>query len=81
MIYNLYPAQRPDKYIPWADGETPFTKDVFEKVGFTLVVYDEDDTAMARKMGKALGWDQQMNLETDLFGIYTIARKPGSTDE
>lgn len=81
MIYNLYPAQSAEKYIPWADGETPFAKELFERVGFTLLAYDVDDTATARKMGKALGWDQQMNLETDLFGIYTIARKPISTEK
>ncbi len=80
MIYNFYPAQSAEKYIPWADGQTPFTKDVFERVGFTLVAYDMDDTATARAMGKALGWDQQMNLETDLFGMYTIARKSTEKD-
>jgi hypothetical protein len=80
MIYNLYPAQSAEKYIPWADGETPFAKDVFERVGFTLIAYDVNDTPTAREMGKALGWDEQMNLETDLFGIYTIALKPVSTE-
>lgn len=81
MIYNLSPAPSPaDKpYIPWADGRCPFPRTMWESAGFQVVQFDEDDTAAARAMGKALGWDQGeggMNLENDLFGHYTIAVKP-----
>jgi hypothetical protein len=76
LIYNLYPAQPADRYIPWADGQTPFTRELLEEVGFTVLAYDVDDTAPARAMGATLGWAEQMNLETDLFGIYTLVRKP-----
>jgi len=78
LIYNLSPAPSPpDKpYIPWADGRCPFDRAVLEKAGFTVESFDQDDSAVARKMGQALGWDQgegAMKLETDLFGHYTLA--------
>ena len=47
-----------------------------ESVGFEVVEFDRDDTDFARSMGKALGWGGSMNLDTDLFGMYTILRKP-----
>ncbi len=77
VIYNLCPAKAADDkpYIPWADGESPFTKKQFETAGFEVLAFDVVDNDPARALGKALGWDQQMNLETDLFAWYTIARK------
>jgi SAM-dependent methyltransferase len=80
MIYNLYPRQSPpDKpYIPWADGQTPFARQLFEEAGFEVLAYDRDDTTFARKMGHALGWDRgpdRMDLENDLFAIYTLLRR------
>ena len=81
LIYNLAPAQAPlDKpYIPWADGRCPFARPLWEKAGFRVVEFDRDDTAAARAMGHALGWDQgedKVDLEKDLFGTYTLAEKP-----
>jgi len=77
LIYNLSPApaKEGEKYKPWADGRCPFARDVFEKVGFDVVFYDEDDNAEARSMGRALGWADQMDLEKDLFGTYTLVQK------
>lgn len=75
LIYNLCPPQSEERYLPWADGRCPFDRVACEAAGFVVVAYDEDDTAFARRMGKALGWAEQMNLETDLFGLYTILRK------
>lgn len=75
LIYNLYPAQPADRYLPWADGGSPFERVLLETAGFMVLGFDVDDTAAARAMGAALGWAEQMNLETDLFGIYTLARK------
>ncbi len=78
LIYNLSPAPaepgRP--YIPWADGRSPFTRELYERVGFAVIGFDVDDSAAAREMGKALGWAEQMDLEKDLFGTYTLVRKP-----
>lgn len=78
LIYNLAPApSKPEEpYKHWADGRSPWPRELYERVGFAVVAYDADDNAPARAMGKALGWGEQMNLETDLFGLYTLLRKP-----
>ena len=78
LIYNLCPAPAaPDKpYIPWADGRSPFPRELYERVGFAVVAFDLDDTVAAREMGKTLGWAESMDLEKDLFGTYTLLRKP-----
>ncbi|MGC4119236.1 MAG: hypothetical protein QM765_32660 [Myxococcales bacterium] len=78
LLYNLYPAQKPE-FIPWAEGETPFPREVWERAGFKVEVFDCDDTAFARTFAKALRWDQgpdAMDLEKDLFAVYLVARKP-----
>ncbi|HEY3353182.1 MAG TPA: hypothetical protein VGQ83_08050 [Polyangia bacterium] len=82
MIYNLCPAQAPpDKpYIPWADGRSPFPRAMLEAAGFRVLAFDADDTAFARRMGRALGWDrgdEPMDLDRDLFAWYTLLEKPG----
>jgi hypothetical protein len=82
MIYNLCPAPAPpDKpYIPWADGRCPFPKALWEAEGFEVIAFDRNDDMAARAMGHALNWDQDegaMDLEHDLFGIYTLVRKRG----
>jgi len=77
VIYNLCPAEAPpdEPYIPWADGRCPFDRSLLERIGFTVLQYDTDDTPFAHRMGRALGWDEQMDLEADLFATYTILRK------
>jgi hypothetical protein len=80
LIYNLSPAPAPpDKpYLPWADGRSPFSSETLKAEGFEVVAFDRDDSAAARAMGHALGWDsgeQPMDLEKDLFGKYTLARR------
>jgi SAM-dependent methyltransferase len=79
VIYNFCPPKAADDkpYIPWADGESPFTKEQFAAAGFEILEFDVVDDAPARELGKRLGWDAQggMNLETGLFAWYTIARK------
>ena len=78
LIYNLCPAPaEPGKpYIPWADGRSPFPRQLYERIGFAVVAFDADDTAAAREMGKTLGWGESMDLSKDLFGTYTLVRKP-----
>lgn len=84
VIWNLCPAQAaPDEpYIPWADGQNPFSRADWEAAGFELLAFDVDDTAFARKMAYALrfdapdapegrGWD----LENDLRAWYSVARR------
>jgi hypothetical protein len=78
LIYNLCPApsKEGEPYKPWSDGRSPFTREVYERAGFTVAAFDVDDTEAARTMGKTLGWADQMDLENDLFGTYTLLRKP-----
>jgi hypothetical protein len=78
MIYNLHPARskpEDEKYIPWSDGRCPFDRGLLERTGFMVIAFDTDDTRFAHKMAIALGWDKEMNLETDLFGTYSLFRK------
>lgn len=81
LIYNLCPAEAPaDKpYIPWADGRSPFAREVWEAAGFRLLAFDETDHDAARRMGTALGWgrgEHAMKLEDDLFAWYTLVERP-----
>jgi SAM-dependent methyltransferase len=78
-IYNLCPAPRDDRYVPWAYGESPFTREEFAAAGFECLAFDVDDRAQARELGFALRWEEQgMDLENDLFAWYTVARRrPG----
>jgi SAM-dependent methyltransferase len=78
LIYNLHPGPAPpgEKYIPWADGRSPFSTATFEKVGFKVLAFDVDDTPEARVMGKTFGWGTDEELEKGVFGTYTLARKP-----
>lgn len=82
LIYNLSPAQNPDDqpFLPWADGRSPFSRDLLEKVGFEVIEFDKVDDEKAHEMARALEWDQgakPMLLDKDLFSHYTLARKPG----
>lgn len=78
LIYNLSPAPNPEKYIPWADGRCPFPRELLEASGLEVVKYNENDDAAARALGRALMWDRgehPMDLEKDLFALYTLCRK------
>lgn len=81
LVYNLCPAQSKDPatWIPWADGRSPFSKEMLEKAGFEVLAFDADDTEIARKMAYALRWDQgdtHMDVEHDLFATYTLCKRP-----
>lgn len=77
VIYNLCPAMaKPgEPYIPWADGRCPFDERLFRDAGFMVMAFDVRDDDAARKMARALGWDERMDLENDLFAWVTIAWK------
>jgi len=77
MMYNLAPApNEPGKpYIPWADGRCPFDQDLLQRIGFQVLEYNLDDHEKAHEMARALGWDQGMDLEKDLFSHYTLVKK------
>ena len=80
LIYNLCPApaKEGEPYIPWADGRCPFDRELCEGAGFEVLAFDVDDTPAARALGAALGWGADMDLEADLFGTYTLLRKPAA---
>ena len=77
VIYNLYPKpSTPDEaYRPWADGRCPFEKELLEEVGFEVLEFNRDDSQFAREMAGVLGWDENMDLENDLFGMVTVLRR------
>ena len=79
VIYNFCPpkAAMDKPYIPWAEGESPFTREELVNAGFEVLEYDVVDDKEARDLGHRLGWDAPggMKLETDLFAWYTVARK------
>lgn len=82
MIYNICPAPAPaDKpYIPWADGQCPFPREMLEKAGFKVLAFDKKDDEQVRIMAHLLGWDEgegAMKLKDDLFAWYMLARKGG----
>ncbi len=75
-LYNLCPAPSKDRYLPWAYGESPFTKEEFAAAGFELLAFDVDDRAEAQELGWALKWDEQgQDVANDLFAWYTVARR------
>ena len=83
LVYNLTPAPNaPGKpYRPMADGRSPFARGALERAGFEVVSLDVDDSAAARAVGHALGWDagpQPMDLANDLFATWTLARRPAA---
>lgn len=78
LIYNLYPRQPEDRYLPWAHGENPFERSLWEASGFETLAWNEPDSPAAQAMGRALGWDQQRpeTYEQDFNAMYTILRRP-----
>jgi SAM-dependent methyltransferase len=84
LLYNVTPAESPpDKpYLPWADGRSPFAREVLEAAGFRVLTFDRDDTEAARAMARALGWDRDrdepMDVDHDLFATYTMLEKPAA---
>lgn len=77
MIYNLgpAPAKEGETPIPMADIRCPFPRDLWESSGFEIVAFDQDDTEAMRAIGKALGWDKSMDLESGVFASYTLLRR------
>ncbi len=78
-IYNICPAPRAERYLPWAYGESPFTRAEFAAAGFELLAFDVDDRAAVQELAHALGWEEQgMDIEDDTFAWYTVARRTGA---
>ena len=73
VIESLGP--KPDPQKPWSDISNPWPKQAWIDAGFKVLAHDQDESKYARAMGAALGWDEKMNLETDLFGVYSVYQK------
>lgn len=84
VIYNLYPKPPGPKakFLPMADGRSPFSREQYEKAGLKVVAFEMDDHESARKMGRLLGWDKNQagetvdDLEKNLFALVTIVARP-----
>ncbi|MBL8764662.1 MAG: hypothetical protein JNM07_10380 [Phycisphaerae bacterium] len=81
MVYNICPAPAPpDKpYIPWADGEFPFARELIERAGFEVLAWDEDDTDGALRYFAALDYLDGAPIDEarkDYRVWWTLLRKP-----
>ncbi|MFT5423350.1 MAG: SAM-dependent methyltransferase [Phycisphaerales bacterium] len=79
VIYSLGGPQPAEGYSPSGDVACPWSVAELEAAGFEVVEHDVDENGQGRDMARALGWDQpprSMDLETSLFGSYTILRRP-----
>lgn len=86
MIYNICPAQNPPEkdYIPWADGECPFPRELCEKAGFEILEFDHIDNDAILDYWMALGYDQGKGRDDaakNTFAWYTLMRRPGAAAE
>jgi phytoene/squalene synthetase len=82
LIYNLSPAQNSVEsgkpYLPHADGECPFPRELLEKTGFEVIDFDHVDRDKAVEYWMALGISEGKSAEEtrkDLFAWYTLCRK------
>ena len=77
VFYNLggAPAPEGEPYRPAADIATPWSPAEYEAHGFEVLAHDRDDSDRARAFGRALGWDESMALDTELFARVTILRR------
>jgi SAM-dependent methyltransferase len=80
VIYNICPPQNPpDKeYIPWADGTTPFPREMFQKQGFEVIAFDALDQDWVINCFEKLGYAEGKSrdeLKKSYFCWYTIVRR------
>jgi hypothetical protein len=80
IIYNICPPQAaPDKeYIPWADGFSPFPREMLEKSGFEVLAFDAVDQDWVIECFEKLGYAEgksRTELAEQYFCWFTIARR------
>lgn len=78
VLYNFSPKQAPEDepYMPWADGRCPFGERQWREAGFEVLAHDQDDTTEAIEHFVAVGAGEREGLEGNLFGMYTVVRRP-----
>ncbi len=79
LVYNIGGAG-PELWeqFPASDFSCPFTREQWESAGFELIALNQVDDEPMRKAAKALFLDRGpdgINLETNLYAQYTIAKK------
>lgn len=82
FIYNISPAQNPEgqPYLPHADGQCPFPREMLETAGLEVLEFDRVDTDAILGFWAALGYDEGKpaeNLRKELFAWYTLVRRRG----
>jgi SAM-dependent methyltransferase len=80
LIYNICPPQNPPEkeYIPWADGLSPFPREMLEKAGFEVLAFDDVDQPWVIECFGALGYTEGKSREEaakEFLCWYTIARR------
>src|SRR5258705_8339671 len=80
LIYNICNKSTPaDKFLlPMSDGRFSFAEAAWQAAGFKIVAFDRDDTDAIRKLGKAIGWDDEKDdwdYENDISVLYTIGQR------
>lgn len=79
IVYNIGGAG-PELWeqFPASDFSCPFTREQWEQAGFELIAFNQKDDDPMREVAKALFLDRGpngINLETNLYAQYTLARK------
>ena len=80
LIYNICPPQNPPEkeYIPWADWLSPFPREMLEKAGFEVIVFDAVDQSWVIDCFGALGYTEGKTREEaarEFLCWYTIVRR------
>ena len=82
MIYNISPAQNAEDsgkpYLPHADGECPFPRDMLEKAGLEVLEFDRPDTSTVLDVWIAMEIEPgkpRDELAKNLFAWYTLVRR------
>jgi SAM-dependent methyltransferase len=87
VIWNLCPkrAELNEEYVPWAEGENPYTAQQWQDAGFEVLSFDVDDSRATRAMLHAMDFDAPQDegsvadLERDFFAWFTVAKRPVPT--
>ena len=84
LIYNICPPQNPPEkeYIPWADGTSPFSREMYEKAGFDVISFDVRDDGWVvdcfGKLGYTAGKTREEAAKEFLCWYTILRRKPGA---
>ena len=71
LVYNVAVEPKP--------ADNALSRKLWERVGFKIVTFDQDDRGAAFRIGMQLGWEAQAApLDENIRAMYTIVRRtPG----